>query len=681
MLQLTDPVDKIPLIGSKYKKLLGKLDIETVEDLLYHFPVRHADTSEISQISQLNTFEKKTIQATVESIKNIRTKFRKFITEATVYDESGSIDVIWFNQPFLTNSISSGSKILLNGKLNPKRNIPQLYSPSYEILKRGTLTHLGIIVPQYSVTEGVTDKWLRSRIHFVLTKYPNLLEKLKNIIPQTILEGYDLENLDKAIKHIHFPPDKDSLQQAKKRLAFDELLDIQLKLVRKIQQRKKLFAPKIRQFNKVINKFLENLEFKPTNAQLRAIKEITSDFDKTYPANRLLQGDVGCGKTLVAAAVSIPVVKSGFQVALMAPTAILAKQHYQTLNELLKSTKFKIKLVTGTTKPRVLRSFSEEGSSHPAIQPSNIIIGTHALLHRYKELFNNLGLVIIDEQHRFGVKQRKVLTDLSKDSNNEITPHKITMTATPIPRSIALTLFGDLDISIIDEMPPGRKPTRTHLIPPKKRTDSYTWIKGKVKDNKSQVFWICPLIEESEKLQTKAVITEYEKLETEIFPKLRIGLLHGRLSEQEKNDKISNMRQGKIDILVSTSVIEVGMDIPNADIIVIEGAERFGLAQLHQLRGRVGRRENQESWCFLFSSKNAAPYALKRLKYFSSVNDGLKVAEFDLQNRGPGEVYGTKQAGIPDLKVASFRDIRLIKQTREAAEKMLGNERPCPRSR
>ncbi|MBN2015782.1 ATP-dependent DNA helicase RecG [Candidatus Dojkabacteria bacterium] len=658
MPKLTDTVDKIPLVGPKYKEILGKLGVTTIEDLLFYFPVSHADTSDISTISELNTIEKKTVLVNVESIRNIRTKFGKFITEGVVSDESGKIDVIWFNQPFLKRNLPIGSTILLNGKLNPKRNKPQLYSPQYEQAKSADFTHLGTISPIYPLTDGITSKWLRSRIKFLIKKLTYLLDSIKDPLPQTIKECYELMPLKDAIVEIHFPTAFKSLEKSKKRLAFDELLNIQLKLVDKIQKRKALRAPAFHKYKEEVDKFLKRLDFEPTKAQLKAIKEILGDLKKEYPANRLLQGDVGCGKTLVAAAVSIPVMKSGYQVALMAPTAILAKQHYETLKGMLKD--YKLRLVTGNTK---------EQSHQLSADSYQLIIGTHALLHRQDDLFSKLGLLIVDEQHRFGVEQRNLLVSQGK-GKNKTTPHKITMTATPIPRSIALTLFGDLDISIIDEMPEGRLPTKTYLVPQRKRKDSYNWIKSKIKDESLQVFWLCPLIEESEKLQTKAVITEYEKLETEIFPNLRIDLLHGRLTEDEKNEKILRMKQDKTDILVSTSVIEVGMDVPNASIIVIEGAERFGLAQLHQLRGRVGRRAKQESWCFLFTSKNTSQDAIKRLKYFSRVNDGLKVANFDLANRGPGEVYGTKQAGIPDLKIANLGDIKLIKETREAAEKI-----------
>ncbi|MDD3647308.1 MAG: ATP-dependent DNA helicase RecG [Candidatus Dojkabacteria bacterium] len=657
MLKLSDSIDKIPLIGPQYKTLLARLCINTIQDLLYHFPSYYSDTSQISLITELNTLEKKTILATVTKLKNIRTRYRKFITEAEVEDESGKVDIIWFNQPFLGKILKIGSTFLLNGKLNPNRNKPQLYSPTYELYKGPDTTHLGKLIPQYPVTEGLTNKWFRSRIKYLLSEHTYLIETLPKFIPQEIAKCYALRDKKSAILDIHYPGDKSALKDAREYLAFEELLDIQLKLLKKQNTRRQRRGPKFEIANDKISRFLKSLKFSPTKAQKRVIAEITEDFKETFPSNRLIQGDVGCGKTLVAAAVSIPAIESGYQVAILAPTAILAKQHYETLSDLFER-KYKIQLITSETAT----------INNKEIKLSQIFVGTHALLHRKKSLLKKLGLVIVDEQHRFGVKQRETL--VSQDGKS-VFPHKITMTATPIPRSIALTFFGDLNISIIDEMPAGRNPTKTHLVPHAKRQASYRWLEERIQKEKSQVFWLCPLIEESEKLQTKAVITEYEKLENKIFPNLRIDLLHGRLSEEEKNDKIIRMKQGKTNILVSTSVIEVGMDIPGADIIVIEGAERFGLAQLHQLRGRVGRRANQESWCFLFTSENASPEAVERLKYFAKINDGLKVAEYDLKRRGPGEVYGTKQAGIPDLKIASLTDIRLIKKTREAAEKMI----------
>lgn len=658
MLSLSDQVDKIPLIGPKYQSLLAKLDIRTIQDLLFHFPSRYNDTSDLSKISDLDTFSRKTILCTIEEIKNIRTRGGKFITQAQASDSSGDIEVIWFNQPFISNILKNGSQVLLNGKLNPKRNKPQLYSPDYEIFSKGGTTHLGTITPIYPLCDGVSNKWLRSRIKFLLSKHAYLLDELPENIPQSIKECYALTDLHTAFINIHFPKSSELKLKARKRIAFDELLSIQMKLIKKKHSLRRKRGPKISISEENLKKFIESLDFTPTKAQTRAISEITEDFKRTYPSNRLLQGDVGCGKTLVAVGISIPIVDSGFQVAILAPTAILAKQHYETMKSLFDN-KYSVGLVTANLKEK-------EFKNQKTLQ---IVIGTHALLFRNKQLFHKLGLVIVDEQHRFGVGQRKVL--VSQTQSNNFVPHKLTMTATPIPRSIALTLFGDLEISIIDEMPKGRLPTKTYLVPHRKRQSSYQWIEEKITKDKSQVFWLCPLIEESEKLQTKAVISEYEKLENEIFPNLQVDMLHGRLSEEEKNNKILRMKQGKTHILVSTSVIEVGMDIPNADIIVIEGAERFGLAQLHQLRGRVGRKAEQESWCFLFVSKSASDEAYRRLTYFSKTDNGLKVAEYDLENRGPGEVYGTRQSGIPDLKVASLSDTRLIKETREAAEKIL----------
>ncbi len=667
-LKLTNSVDKIPFIGEKYKNLLEKLKIYSIKDLIFHFPLKYRDTSKISLISDLNSEERRTIECQIIEIKSFRTRNRKYITEAQAEDKSGIIDIIWFNQPFLTKNLKPGTKVLLNGKLNPNRNKPQLYAPEYEVITKGESTHLGTIVPIYATTTSLSNKWLRSRIKYLFKNHEYLFEKIKTQLPQKNGKSYVNVNFNDALKEIHFPKDLKSAKRARKRVAFEELLAIQIKLVKQIKKRRKKRTPKLKVRETLVNKFLKSLPFKPTGAQKRVIKEIANSFKNDYPSNRLLQGDVGSGKTLVAAAVSLPVIESGFQVAILAPTAILAKQHYETISSLLKSQDIKLQLITGKTGKR--KAKGEQRSV-------NIIIGTHALLHRQKDLFTNLGLVIVDEQHRFGVKQRETLIKKNKDGT---TPHKITMTATPIPRSLTLTLFGDLDISIIDEMPRGRLPTKTYLVPHVKRPDAYKWIekmtkgenvKGQMLNVKCQSFWLCPLIEESEKLQTKAVITEYGKLENEIFPNLRVDMLHGRLSEEEKNEKIKRMRDKKTDILVTTSVIEVGMDIPDANIIVIEGAERFGLAQLHQLRGRVGRKADQESWCFLFVSKNASSEAIRRLKYFSKTNDGMQVAEYDLKRRGPGEVYGTKQAGIPDLRIAKLTDLELVKKTREAAEEVI----------
>lgn len=669
MLTIKDPIQHVPLIGPKYEELLAKLEIHTVEDLITYFPVRYKDTSRISLISDLDTLHAKTVRVNVETIRSFRTKYGKYITQATVYDTSGMIEATWFNQPFLTKNIQSGSTILLNGKLSPKRNKPQLYSPTYELVRDTVSKHLGRIVPIYKLTQGITNKWLRARIANLLENHQYLLERFNDAIPQEIVERYDLLDKKSALEQVHFPQSRLLRKRARERLAFEELYEIQLLLVKKIDGRKKEKGPDIAVKQDQIDAFFASLPFTPTAAQRRVTYEILEDFKNKWPANRLLQGDVGSGKTLVAAALAIATVDSGYQIAVLAPTAILAKQHFQSFQVFLKSYGYEIQLITGSTEK------AGENGLALQLQKANIVIGTHALLHRHADLFDNLGLLIVDEQHRFGVKQRRLLAQVG--AKNHDRPHTITMTATPIPRSIALTLFGDLEISILDEMPAGRIPTKTYLVPQDKRADSYQWIEkmiigGQTKGSRpTQVFWLCPLIEESDKLQTKAVITQYELLENEIFPNLSIDLLHGRLSDEEKDAKINRMHELKTDVLVTTSVIEVGMDIPFANIIVIEGAERFGLAQLHQLRGRVGRRAKHESWCFLFTSENASPEAKDRLQYFAGEDSGLKVAQYDLKRRGPGEVYGTKQAGIPNLKIASLGDTDLIKQTREAAEKTL----------
>lgn len=682
MLTLSSTVNDLYSVGPRYSYLLNKLGIYTVKDLLFYFPFRYEDRSTIEKITDLDPIKSATVEATVEKIKNIRTRGGKTITQAVVFDDSGKIEVIWFNQPFLTKTIKESSKVLLNGKLKSNRNKPQLYSPTYEVLKESPSIHFKGIIPIYSITKGLTDKWLRSRIKFLLTKTPNLFDEIDDNLPQGVRESYDLEDLKIAIKEVHFPTNFDALKKAKYRLAFEELFTIQLKVLREKQKRLGLKSPEIIKNKTLIEKFKKSLSFELTQDQIKSSEEILEDLSKKVPMNRLLEGDVGSGKTVVAAIAALATINNGFQVAILVPTSILAEQHHSIFKSLLEPFKITVAKVTGITK----KSFSK------VMKLSNLIIGTHALLFRNKELFNNLGLIIIDEQHRFGVEQRNTLstTPLRIENGVKIFPHKLSMTATPIPRSIALTIFGNLDISIINQMPKGRIPTKTYLVPPEKRKSSYNWIKQKVKEG-NQVFWICPLIDESEELtkrsqgkDIKAATIEFEKLK-KIFPTLKIELLHGKIKPKEKDEIMAKMKDCKIDILVSTSVVEVGMDIPNANLIIIESAERFGLAQLHQLRGRVGRRE-KESWCLLFTSTRneieesavetfeTYEKAINRLKYFSSHNNGLEVAQYDLQIRGPGEVYGTRQSGIPNLKIADITDIELVKKTREAAEGVISKD-------
>lgn len=650
---LKTPVSKLFMVGPIYVKRLKKLDIESVEDFFYHFPHRYEDYSMISKINRVQVGEIVTIQGKIQSIKNEYTKRGKHLQKAIIEDKTGFLEAIWFNQPFLAQTLKNGTSVNLSGKTSWFGRKMVLVSPEYEIIsppKR--LIHTGRLVPIYPETYGVSSKWLRSRIYPLLSKYSHLL---KDWLPEKIKTKYYLQNLEKAVNTIHFPANKALAKQAKERLAFEEMFLIHLtSLLRKKEWQKKNLNHQLFINQEKILEFIGNLPFKLTKAQNRCIKEILSDLSNNQPMNRLLEGDVGSGKTVVAAAAMYAAFLNNLPSVLMAPTEILANQHYQTIKTLFKPYGLKIEIITGSHKP--------QATSHKS--HIDIFIGTHALIYKHAK-FDDLGLVVIDEQHRFGVKQRNKLIEKGK------APHILTMTATPIPRTVALTLYGDLDLSVIDEMPPGKVKVKTWVVPPKKRQAGYRWIEKQINTHQVQAFIVCPLIEESEKetmKDIKAATAEYERLKN-VFPNLKLGLLHGRLKSKEKEQAIEKLRNGTLDVLVSTPVIEVGIDLPRATIMIIEGAERFGLAQLHQLRGRVGRR-NLPSYCFLFTTSHSSKIS-KRLGYLEKTNIGMKLAEYDLKLRGPGELLGTQQHGFPDLRVASFTDIALIKKTRKAAKKII----------
>lgn len=659
-MELSTPVSKIFMVGPTYAKRLEKLGIRTVGNLISHFPFRYDDLSLISSIARVQPGETVTIRGEVASIKNEYTRLGKKIQKAVVKDNSGEMELVWFNQPFLIKTIRLGESYSFSGKADWFGRKIVMISPEYELLKpsiinhQSSTIHTGRLVPVYSETYGVSSKWLRSRISPLLEQ---ILPELKDFMPPSILEKNQLLSLPLAIKWIHFPENKIQAEKARNRLAFDELFLIQLaSLKRKINWQNTKLAHRLAVDQEKVLAFLRTLPFELTSAQKRCVKEILADLGKDQPMNRLLEGDVGSGKTIVAAIAAYVAHLNGFQSALMAPTEILAHQHYQTLNQLLSPLGAKIALLTGSQKsfPFPTSRFSP-----------NIIIGTHALIHR-RAHFEKLGLVIIDEQHRFGVEQRSQLIERGSS------PHVLSMTATPIPRTIALTLYGDLDLSLIDEMPPGRKKVKTWVVPPIKRQAAYDWIKKRVKGTDEQAFIICPLIEESETLQSiRAATVEFENLSHKIFPDLRLGLLHGRMKTKEKETAIEKFRQGKLDVLVSTPVVEVGIDIPQATIMMVEAADRFGLAQLHQLRGRVGRGR-KDSFCLLFTEVSEGK-AIQRLKALERTYLGMELAELDLKLRGPGEIYGTKQHGFPDLRVASFTDLQLIQKSRQAAEEVINS--------
>ncbi len=651
-MKVITPVKNLFMVGPNYAKRLEKLEIKTIENLLYHFPFRYLDYSLISPIARIQAGETLTIIGKIISIKNEYTKGGKKIQRAQVADNSGNLEITWFNQPFLIRTLKINQVYRFSGQINWFGRKIVMNSPEYEMVG-GNQIHTGRLVPIYHETSKVSSKWLRSRIAWLLEKAKI---KVKDFLPEVIKKKHHLLEINDALGKIHFPKSNQEIEEARQRFAFEELFLLQIKtLFRKKDWQNKKLASAFKIDQKKINKFIKSLPFKLTNAQQKVVKEIINDLKKEKPMNRLLEGDVGSGKTVVAAIAIYFTWLNQNQSFFMAPTEILAKQHFQTLKEFLEPFGLKIKLITGSIKNKKI---DEE---------IDIFIGTHALLHRQIDT-KRVGLIIIDEQHRFGVEQRSQL--LEKGSSELISPHLLTMTATPIPRSIALTLYGDLDLSVIDELPQGRQKVKTWVVPQQKRANAYQWIKDKIKDTKEQCFLVCPLIEESETLQTaKAATVEYEKLSKKVFPDLKLGLLHGRMKAKEKDDVIGKFREGKLDILVATPVVEVGIDIPQATIMVIEAADRFGLSQLHQLRGRVGR-STKESYCLLFSEINyGKPF--ERIKSLERINIGIKLAELDLKLRGPGEIYGASQHGFFKLKVASFADIKMIKETRKVAEEII----------
>lgn len=638
-------LDRLELIG-----------IKTVKDLLMHFPRTYIDKSEYTEISELRTDEINNVRGILTSVVHRRTKTGKSFTKAMLSDGSGSVEVIWFNQPYLQKVLRKGQEIILSGKASFKMGKISLQSPVYEQEKKEQL-HVGRIVPLYHETAGITSKWLREKIQPLVSEWSKYFE---DYLPEDIRQQYALMKYQKAIQEVHFPTNDEELQKARKRLSFDELFLLQLKALQKKWRWQNVAKHEQKQLTRdsALEKFLQEIPFELTNAQKKSLEEILSDLEKPYPMSRLLQGDVGSGKTVVAAAAILNTVKNGFQTALMAPTEILATQHYHTIYKMLKPYSLNIQFVAGST-PQGLK---EEIAMQLKNGMVDVVIGTHALIQE-KIGFKKLGLAVIDEQHRFGVKQRDIL-------KSHGSPHLLSLSATPIPRTLAMTIYGDQDLSIIDEMPKGRQEIITRIVPENKRIDAYRWIEDQIHKGR-QAFIICPLIDESDVLEVKSAIQEYEYLQNTVFPTLKVGLLHGKMKPKEKEEIMTLFSLNKIQVLVSTSVIEVGIDVPNATIMVIEGAERFGLSQLHQFRGRVGRGEHQ-SYCFLFPTSEANSRRLQSLVKYSN---GFKLAEIDLELRGPGEIFGVKQSGIPDLKMASLTDSITIQLARDAAQKII-NEDP-----
>jgi len=693
MYKLSDSISEIRGIGPRYLKYFEKLGIKTIKDLLWYFPFRYEDFSKIKKINELQPGEKASIKGVVKKI-GLRRSLRKrmFIIEALIEDETGEIAAIWFNQPYLKKNIPVGALISLSGKIASKGKKLTISSPAYEIisyektdknLPQETM-HTGRLIPIYSETQGLSSRALRYFIKPLLGLTSNLSETL----PDFLLKKYDLMGLSQSLSQIHFPSSLLLAQKARERFVFESLLLSQIYLLKNKRGNSLLKAPKINLDIPLLQKFVNSLPFTLTYCQKRAIWEIAKNLNQS-PMNRLLEGEVGSGKTIVSISAALLTIKSKYQVALMAPTEILAQQHYDKFKNFLQGFDVKIALIT-SSKAKIYDNQLEGDISKkalnkiissPELHLPIIVIGTHALIQKNIR-FHRLGLIIIDEQHRFGVEQRKKL--ISKNANKSEVPHLLSMTATPIPRTLALTFYGDMDISILDELPKERKKVITKIITPKEANKVYEFIRQEIKKGR-QAFVVCPRIEETENLEfkakdlfdlaaklnyeVKAVKKEYQKLSRDIFPDLEIAMLHGKMKPKEKEKIMQDFLENKIQILVSTSVIEVGIDIPNASLMIIEGAEHFGLAQLHQFRGRIGRSSYQ-SFCFLLTESPHQSNA-SRLKILEKCNDGFRLAEMDLSIRGPGEFLGTKQSGIPDLIMGSLLNQNFIKKIHQEAQEII----------
>ncbi len=635
-------------VGPEKAKLLNKLGIEKIEDIITYFPREYEDRSKVKKISELQDGEEALISVrALTNVIEINAKRLK-IYKLSVCDDTARIQIIWYNQQYLKNVIKRGNNYKFYGKVSIKNGEIQMASPVFDA--HGVSNNTGKIVPIYPLTYGITQFTLRKIIENALIEVEKANAIVENL-PEYLIKKYNLYDRKTAIKEIHFPKNFDTFKKAKTRLAFEELLLMQIKLLSLKNQYK---LNKGIEFDKNVNMqdVINNLPFKLTNAQLRVINEIENDMESSKNMNRLVQGDVGSGKTVVAMMAAYKAVKSGYQVAMMAPTAILASQHEINFKNILEQYGIRCELlisgVTAKNKREILERL-ENGEI-------DIIIGTHAVLED-NVVFKNLGLVITDEQHRFGVKQREVLTEKGKSVDT------LVMTATPIPRTLALILFGDLDISIIDELPPNRKKIDTFAVTKALEERVNIFIEKQIKEGK-QVYIVCPLVEENEEIDAKSVLETVEKYKNEILKDYKVEYLHGKMKAKEKEEIMQKFKNGDIDVLISTTVIEVGVDVPNATVMVIENAERFGLAQLHQLRGRVGRGQDK-SYCIL-KFKGNSEIIRKRMQIMVETNDGFKIAEKDLELRGTGEFFGTRQHGIPDFKIANlFEDMKILAEVQK----------------
>ncbi len=646
-------------VGKKRMDQLKKLGLETIVDLLFFYPRDYMDRSVQKKIAEAIEGDTILINAHVIShVKEISAKSRMTLCETKIQDDTGVLKVIWFNQSFVKHQIKKGLLYSFFGKINGQK-AKVLSNPSFEECSNDSQSFVKIL-PIYPSIQGLSQGFLRKVISSALDEYSG---NLKTNIPKTILDKYGLEDFNTSLQTIHLPKDLESLKKSRNRLVFEELFVFHIKLLKLKEHNSKTEKKRIyKNIENELSRFKQDLPFSLTNAQQRALQEIFSDMESKKLMNRMVQGDVGCGKTIVAAIAILKAVKSGFQSMMMAPTSVLAEQHYHELKSLFKDLKIQLCLLTGSLKKKEkeqIKNDIQNGLVH-------VVVGTHALIQK-DVTFKNLALVITDEQHRFGVHQRSVAIEKGLE------PDVLVMSATPIPRSLALILYGDLDISIIDEMPKGRIPVETYIVKEDLRERLIQFIKKNVEEG-GQAFIVCPLIDESEKLDTlKSAVSLWEAYKKNDFQGYKVGLLHGKMSLEEKDDVIHKFSTGFTQIVLSTTVIEVGVNVPNANIMVVENAERFGLSQLHQLRGRVGRG-HRKSYCILFNQSESAA-SLKRLEILKTSTDGFEISQKDLELRGPGDFFGTKQHGLPSLQLANLvEDVKILKDVQTACHEFLSTE-------
>ena len=656
---LGQPVTALKGIGPKIAQQLERLGAPTIGDLLYVFPRRYDDYTLMKPIGQLKYGEQVTIVGTIWETRTRRMRNNQVLVQSIISDGTGKVQATWFNQKWLADKLRAGMQVVISGKVDQFLGRFVFNSPEWEPLELEPL-RTRRIVPVYPLTQGLNSNKMRDIMRVAVYEWGG---RVPDPLPESICRRLDLYLLPEALLQIHFPDGREELHQARRRLTFDELFLLQLGMQAHRHEWRSQPGISLPLEPATLVRFRNAFPFELTEAQRRVIREIADDVARDVPMNRLLQGDVGSGKTIVAAAAMLIAAKAGAQAALMAPTEILAEQHYRSLRDILEPLDVSVRLLTGSTPAAEKEQIYADLASGKA----QIAIGTHALIQA-GVTFNRLALAVVDEQHRFGVDQRQALRDKGAiTEQGQPNPHVLVMSATPIPRTLALSLYGDLDVSILDEMPPGRQEIKTRWLQTRDRERAYTFISRQA-ENGRQAYVIYPLVEESDKIDAKAAVDEYERLQKEVFPDLNVGLVHGRLKSDEKEAVMRAFHDGVIDILVATSVIEVGVDVPNSTVMLVEGANRFGLAQLHQFRGRVGRGQYQ-SYCLVIAD-NETGDAEERLSALEQTNDGFVLAEKDLEIRGPGEFFGRRQSGLPELRLASLLDMNMLALARAEAEKM-----------